>query len=289
MTYTVKERIRRFIKSKRMSVKAFETSIGAGNAYISSIRKGIGIDKLNVIKRKYPELNISWLLTGEGSMLISEQAIDVVEDVNSVKERLRRFIKYKGLRLQDFMQTIGRARNYFSTTGNISSDVLREIGVKYPELNMQWVLLGEGSMLREDTITPTISYTSGVPYYDVDFRLGFDALVPPTSESPEYLIQMPGYDKATLWCNASGDSMKPEINNGDIIALQKIDDLRFILYGEIYAIITTNGMRTIKRIGKSSHDGFYRLIPTNPEYDEQDIPSDMLLHVYRVLGCMKRF
>lgn len=60
---------------------------------------------------------------------------------------------------------------------------------------------------------------------------------------------MPGYEKATLWCNASGHSMEPEINNGDIIALQRIDDFSFLPYGDVYGFVTTNGMRTIKDLG----------------------------------------
>ena len=109
---------------------------------------------------------------------------------------------------------------------------------QFPELNREWLLYGEGSMIKEEE-TPIINYSVGTPYYDVDFMLGFDQLYAPTSESPEYLINIPRYNKATLWCNASGHSMEPEINNGDIVALQKIDDIRFLPFGEIYAIITT--------------------------------------------------
>ncbi|WP_289858724.1 S24 family peptidase [uncultured Muribaculum sp.] len=83
--------------------------------------------------------------------------------------------------------------------------------------------------------------------------------------------------------------MKPEINNGDIVALRRIDDFSFLPFGDIYGIITANGLRTIKRLGKSATPGCYRLIPTNPEYDEQDIPLEKILIVYRAMGAMKSF
>ena len=92
-----------------------------------------------------------------------------------------------------------------------------------------------------------------------------------------------------MWCNASGHSMEPEINNGDIIALQRIEDFSFLPFGDVYGFITTNGMRTIKRLGRSSKDGYYRLIPTNKEYDEQEIPINKIALVYRVMGTMKSF
>lgn len=153
-------------------------------------------------------------------------------------------------------------------------------------LRLDWLIYG---LEPQKECTPEISYTDGVPYYDEDFLLGFDEITQPSSENPDFLIRMPGYEKATLWCNASGHSMEPEINNGDIIALQRIDDFSFLPFGDIYGIITTNGLRTIKRLGKSATPGCYRLIPTNPEYDEQDIPLEKILIVYRVMGAMKSF
>lgn len=153
-------------------------------------------------------------------------------------------------------------------------------------LRLEWLILG---IEPQRAPKPEISYTDGVPYYDEMFECGFDELTAPNSENPEFLIKMPGYEKATLWCNASGSSMEPEISNGDIIALRRIDDFSFLTYGDIYAIITTNGMRTVKRLGKSSDPNCYRLIPTNKEYDEQDIPKDIILIVYRVMGAMKAF
>ncbi len=170
-----------------------------------------------------------------------------------------------------------------------SYNKLDNISAAYPNLNMDWVLTGNGDMYSENEPQPEISYTDGVPYYDEVFECGFDELTAPSSESPECLIRMPGYEKATLWCNASGHSMEPEICNGDIIALKRVDDASFLPFGDVYGIITTNGMRTIKRLGRGSREGFYRLIPTNKEYDEQEIKITQIAYVYRVMGAMKAF
>lgn len=164
----------------------------------------------------------------------------------------------------------------------------RIIDMSSPRISIDWLLTGQGEMLEEE-IRPEISYTEGVPYYDEDFILGFDEIDTPSSENPEYFIRMPGYEKATLWCNASGHSMEPEINNGDIIALQRIEDFSFLPFGDVYGFITTNGLRTIKRLGRSHKDGYYRLIPTNKDYDEQEIPVSKIALVYRVMGTMKSF
>lgn len=58
-----------------MTIAAFERSIGMSNASFGKSLKGgkaIGTDKLENILRIYPDINPSWLLTGEGNMLRTE-------------------------------------------------------------------------------------------------------------------------------------------------------------------------------------------------------------------------
>lgn len=206
-------------------------------------------------------------------------------------------------RVETFLELDGSSTNSFARLagidpGNltkmlagkqrITDKTLRKIADAH-NLNFEWLKYGEGEMLVANEPIPEINYADGVPYYDEDFLLGFDEIATPNTENPDFLIRMPGYEKATLWCNASGHSMEPEINNGDIIALQRIEDFSFLPFGDVYGFITTNGMRTIKRLGRSEKDGYFRLIPTNKEYDEQEIPVNKIALVYRVMGTMKSF
>ena len=69
---SVKERLIEFIKYKELSNSEFGRSIGVSAAFVSSMVKSIQPDKIERITLKYPELNIEWLLTGEGKMLKSE-------------------------------------------------------------------------------------------------------------------------------------------------------------------------------------------------------------------------
>ena len=146
------------------------------------------------------------------------------------------------------------------------------------------------SLRQHNNAVPVKNYNIGVPYYNVDFIGGFDIVLNDQTTKPEYLIDFKKYNEATCWCNVSGHSMEPEINNGDIIALKKIEDISFLPYGEVYAIVTTNDMRTIKRLGPSSNLDCYTLVPTNkaPEYGIQEIRKDMIRSVFQVLGCMKK-
>lgn len=214
------------------------------------------------------------------------------EELNKRLQEAFNLLKSKGLihTQKDLAEKLDKdVRNIsaaMSNTGRaMTKNLLLRVADAFPDvISREYMETGEGSVGL-----PEISYSDGVPYFDVDFLLGFDEIANPDNQNPEYLIRMPGYEKATMWCNASGHSMEPEINSGDIIALQLIEDFSFLPFGDVYGFVTTNGMRTIKRLGRSEKEGYYRLIPTNREYDEQEIPIRMIACVYRVMGAMKAF
>lgn len=76
MNETVKERLVAYLEYKGINKSEFGRMIGVSNAYISSIRKSIQPDKVERIAAAFPNLNVSWLVTGEGDML-SENKNDV--------------------------------------------------------------------------------------------------------------------------------------------------------------------------------------------------------------------
>ena len=161
----------------------------------------------------------------------------------------------------------------------------------------EWLLDGKGEMLDEykpvtkelPSDIPVRSYDPnvGVPYYNVDFELGFDIMENDQTRNPDYMINFFPYNRCNAWCNARGNSMHPTISGGDIIALKSVEDFRFLISGEIYAIITTNGLRTIKRI--KDNGTTLTLIPDNKEYPEQTIEKKDVIRVFQVMGSMKMF
>jgi len=59
---SVKERLKKYIKSKGLTIRSFEDSINASNGYVNSISKGIGTEYLEKIREIYPDLDLKWLL-----------------------------------------------------------------------------------------------------------------------------------------------------------------------------------------------------------------------------------
>lgn len=66
---SVKERIKEFIEYKKISQRSFEQESGLSNGYVNNISNSISHKKIEGISKAFPELNISWLLLGEGEMI----------------------------------------------------------------------------------------------------------------------------------------------------------------------------------------------------------------------------
>lgn len=71
-TSSTKERLQQFVEYLGISNRKFCKSIGVSPAYIATMVTGIGREKLRTIKETYPMINIDWLLTGEGDMIIND-------------------------------------------------------------------------------------------------------------------------------------------------------------------------------------------------------------------------
>mgnify|MGYP004465684605 CR=1 FL=1 len=160
-------------------------------------------------------------------------------------------------------------------------------------ISREWLEFGEGDMMAKQGATapqveedrPTVE---GKPFYDVDFALGFNGMYNDEPNVPSKIISVPGYEKADFWCRTSGDSMKPFISNGDIIALKEIDDWQsFLPMNEVYAIMTTNELRTVKVVRKGSDDEHLTLHAYNEEYEDQEISKSAITKVFKVIGALK--
>lgn len=81
---TIKERIIKLIKRKDITQKFFCDKLGVSHNYITTINKSIPSDRLVQIIELYPDLNIDWLLTGQGEMLREVKQNDNAQPALSV-------------------------------------------------------------------------------------------------------------------------------------------------------------------------------------------------------------
>lgn len=224
------------------------------------------------------------------------------------KERLEALIEhYCDGKPSVFAKYIGVAPSTISSwlsRNTIDYDLLF---AKCEGVSSRWLLTGEGDMISEDfadcqtnrrkfsekddnsSVQPKISFEigQGTPYYDVDFLGGFSEIINSQTTVPTCNIIVPGFEKATVWCNVTGHSMEPKICHGDIIALREcaIPDIQ---YGEIYAV-ALDTLRTIKILRRGTTPDVLRYVPINPDFDDQEFPIARILHVFEVLGSIAKF
>lgn len=62
MQQSVKDRLKEFLKYKKISQRAFELSVGLSNGYVNNIRVSIHPNTIQKIVLKYPDINEAmWL------------------------------------------------------------------------------------------------------------------------------------------------------------------------------------------------------------------------------------
>lgn len=92
--------------------------------------------------------------------------------------------------------------------------------------------------------------------------------------------QIPSYDFTMF---IKGDSMSPRFESGDEIACRKIDQSRFIQWGKVHVLDTTQGV-IIKRVYEDGDK--IRCVSYNPAYADFSIPKEDVYSMGLVVGSI---
>jgi len=110
---------------------------------------------------------------------------------NTVKERLIAFIEYKGITKNKFETLCGLGKRYVSNISrSISPDVVERISLTFPDLNMGWVMTGEGKMTKEPSAPP--SETISIPVEVLRLNLNLTETIRQQQETIQRLTEMLG-------------------------------------------------------------------------------------------------
>ncbi|MBF1310942.1 MAG: LexA family transcriptional regulator [Porphyromonadaceae bacterium] len=223
---------------------------------------------------------------------------------------LAEYFKSKGVTQLAIAEKLGVSKAYVNALMTGKKAFGKSQAAKWSSefgISASWLLTGDGDMFttsssdkqsevkreeEEYELLPRITEDKGRPYYDVDFLGGYGEFADDPASAPvTYMIDYPPYNKeGVFYMNVRGDSMSPEINSGDLVALRPIEAwYDFLLLGKVYAIVTLSGQRTIKRLRRGSDSEHYTLEPINPAYESQEIPKTQIERVFEVLGGIRRY
>jgi transcriptional regulator len=212
------------------------------------------------------------------------------QKISPIKQRILQFCATLGISKRDFYSKIGVSRGTLESSTGITEDVMAKFIATYSEINISWLITGEGTMLKNDappseaTVQPIYQPRSPekkvdnqiINLYDFEATAGLRSLLDNRHANIIDTIKIPNMPKCDGAIHIVGDSMYPRLKPGDIIFYKKLPiDLQSILYGEMYLLsysIDGDDYCVVKYIKRSDKgEPFITLASHNPAHEDTDI------------------
>lgn len=209
-------------------------------------------------------------------------------------ERLLQIVEYYKLSVREFERLIGVSEGVINKTiarnTGLKAETIQKIVEKFPQISLNWVLLGEGEMLKSDdkpVAKQTDNPNEGIPLIPVEAMAG--ALTCDNTileyECDRYVIPM--FKGADFLIPVKGSSMYPKYSSGDIVACQRVDmNNLFFQWNKVYVIDTNQGA-LIKRIKPGHDENHVLIVSDNEKYDPFELPYSAIHAVALVIGVIR--
>lgn len=219
------------------------------------------------------------------------------QNISPIKQRILLFAGTLGISKRDFYSKIGVSRGTLESKTGITEDVITKFFVTYPQVSIEWLMTGEGNMLKNDNvgcqrqIEPahhvSENVQEGIPLIPLSAMAG--ALTSERTvleyECERYVV--PVFKGADFLIPVKGSSMYPKYSSGDIVACQRVpmSDL-FFQWNKVYVIDTNQGA-LIKRIKPGSTPDKVLIVSDNEKYDPFELPISAIHAVALVIGVIR--
>lgn len=258
MESTVKERLIAFINYLGMSKNAFENACGLSTRYVSNISASVSPDKLKQISLKFPELNVEWLLTGQGDML---------------REKLS---------TTTFSGDITVNGNGNSHIGHGHKNVPAVIEVKENGVEVECPNCGEVIEVPGSTVLAMVpKEITKKP--DIDLEKW-------RRKHPQ---QMKKIDFSEIWgdepfvVQVDTRAMEPDYREGTFLVLQPLPDISYATADGIAYVIDTMKPHTLFRNLTDKYDGTYLLTSNNDKRSSIRLKAEDIITVYDIVGSFR--
>lgn len=204
------------------------------------------------------------------------------------KSNLLTFIQKKNLSKTEFYKITGLSNGFLDKGSSVTSTNLETILKHFPELSLDWLITGEGPMLRTDMATAhhATGSETGIPLIPINAMAGAFAgeQVVLELECERYVV--PAFKDAEFLITVKGSSMIPKYNSGDIVACKRMPLDTFFQWNKVYVLDTEQGP-LIKRIKKGSTADTLTIFSDNPSYEPFELPRTKIYHIALVVGVIR--
>lgn len=295
---TLKDRVRLYCERKNMAITKFEREAKLSNGYFKESTSRIGDDKIERIRRAFPDLNIDWLLTGNGEMLVAEQGIaQIVTSVprieqtsivcadDTVEVDIAALMKEQGVTIASLAATINESVDYIRSCGNrlyphhillLQGRFGDEVVDRYAKYSnvMEAEIIESFPVLPEEVTT---SPNTDIVKYVEENGSELETI------NPNQLLNDAKVDVAE---RIKRTSMLPTFQPDDTVFIRFIKDKMKIVDGETYYLDCKN-RPTMIRLVKFESDGKLRLIAKNSQYGDIVIDRTDIINIGVVVALFR--
>lgn len=307
---SVIQRILQIIDYSGLGVTEFSKSVGVSNGYFAKQKAknaNVGSQILEKIVKKYPDINVAWLLTGEGDMLVSQENISEKKDISKTTENVTILEgNKKG-------NTKGNKRKLQKTLPN-NNTLIPPLSDHTTEIHTA----PDGTKIKVDLHTPKATRTDihgesrptpaaiaadirstytavgavSVPVVDIEAAAGGGAINSDYFDEADVMrlpaSMLPRTSAKRLCISVSGESMEPTICDGTRIVVRLLDRSEWarIRSGEVYVVTDREGNSYVKRL-RNNLETSGRLIltsdnPNQRKYTPLPLMEDEISNVWTV-------
>lgn len=234
--------------------------------------------------------------------------------------RLKQIISIQGLSVRAFEEKIGCSVGVINRCISKKTDVTSSVVIKIistcREINPDWLLIGEGDMMRDKTknFIPSVPENGTKSNRVVHDVLAAHPLIKMKSEEKETSIPLvplyamagkfpgesevkeydcetysvPGLKGADFMIQVKGNSMQPTYNSGDIVACKRINNIQdsYFHWNRVYVLDTDQGP-IMKRIKPGTDQDNITIVSDNPDFEPFQLHLSQIYRIALVLGCIK--
>lgn len=237
---TISERLKELAINKGYTtINQFEMAVDLPNGYVRKAKKVTKARQLQ-IQSAFPDLNMSWLLTGEGEMLHHAPSHNITGNNNIVGNS------------NTGNNTIIADTQAQKSTDNHSKPIVPKYLTSQPNTDVYKILNTDGHTMQLDSMTAI------PPYNNFDFY---------------YIVRQ--------------DAMKPLYKEGDVLALAHTERGSDIIQGASMIIDTNDFGFLLRRIYDRGDYYECRIINESSSFETQNIAKTRVIRLYRIVYSIR--
>ncbi|SMG35819.1 S24 family peptidase [Sphingobacterium psychroaquaticum] len=222
-----------------------------------------------------------------------------------IVDRILQLIDFKGINKSQFYKQTGLSNGFLDKVKDIGSSKLENILKTYTDISAEWLLTGNGSMIKPIQ-KQMIGYTGEqqpssdkppiqgetkseyllrtdhrrmeqlVPLYNIEASAGLVQLFGRDQTTPIDYISIPNLPACDGAIYVTGDSMYPLLKSGDIVMYKQVLDVfNSLFWGEMYIVhidIDGDAFTTVKYVHRSDQGTDYiKLVSQNQHHSPKEV------------------